>query len=574
MSGRTKGSVRRSQLITTYGVGAVVAVEDESFMIAGIDRWTVAGPNLHEPRLERKLGVGGFVIPPASERDQDIPVVRFPTMASCPSCKRLDRHTFFTSYSGNRCGTCDSPLVPSRFVMACRKGHIDDFPYFRWLHVGSGPKTGDEHVMRIEAAGNTASLRAIELSCSCGRVATMEGAFNRNALKGIASCTGRRPWLGNDTEPCEELPRTLQRGASNVWFPVPVSALSIPPWSEGVFRLINKHWAALKHVPEGALAETLTGMGIIDKSFYTLQDFLDAIKERREHENVPEETADESIRGQEYQALLKGRDEDSTRPDFVCIPAPKIGRLAADWFDRVMLVKRLREVRVLESFTRLLPPSSADDGQTRAPLYASHPGWLPAINVTGEGVFLRLRDDRLAAWEASEEVRSRASKIDARYAAKFLSLGRAPDRMITPRLLLIHTLAHALINQWALDSGYPASSLRERLYVSDAMSGILIYTATTDSAGSLGGVVAQAEPSRLDISLVEAVRRVGWCSSDPLCAEADAAGVDALNLAACHACVLLPEVSCEEMNVLLDRGMLTGTPERPSLGFFTSALVA
>jgi hypothetical protein len=100
------------------------------------------------------------------------------------------------------------------------------------------------------------------------------------------------------------------------------------------------------------------------------------------------------------------------------------------------------------------------------------------------------------------------------------------------------------------------------------MYGLLVYTATSDAAGSLGGVVALAEQGRLASALSEAIRRAAWCSSDPLCIEADAAGVDALNLAACHACVLLPETSCEEGNMLLDRALLVGTPGNPKLGFF------
>src|SRR5438874_11810089 len=102
------------------------------------------------------------------------------------------------------------------------------------------------------------------------------------------------------------------------------------------------------------------------------------------------------------------------------------------------------------------------------------------------------------------------------------------------------------------------------------MAGLLIYTATSDSAGSLGGVVAQADPGRLATTLTQAMMRVSWCSSDPLCIEAQSTGVDSLNLAACHACVLLPEVSCEEMNLLLDRGLLIGTAANPDLGLFSA----
>jgi hypothetical protein len=133
---------------------------------------------------------------------------------------------------------------------------------------------------------------------------------------------------------------------------------------------------------------------------------------------------------------------------------------------------------------------------------------------------------------------------------------------------MVHTLAHAIINEWSLDSGYPTASLRERLYVSNEMSGVLIYTATSDSAGSLGGIVAQVESGNLAISIRTAIERISWCSADPLCVESDASGTDNLNRAACHSCVLLPETSCEEFNTLLDRALLTGTPDHPDLGFF------
>jgi hypothetical protein len=145
--------------------------------------------------------------------------------------------------------------------------------------------------------------------------------------------------------------------------------------------------------------------------------------------------------------------------------------------------------------------------------------------------------------------------------------------VISPRLLLIHTLAHALIDQWALDCGYPAASLRERLYVSDDAMGVLIYTATSDSAGSLGGVVSMAEPGIFEGSIREAIARSSWCSTDPLCLEAGTQGADSQNLAACHACVLLPETSCEESNVFLDRATLVGPTDHPELGYFNQLVV-
>jgi hypothetical protein len=559
------GEVRRSQLITTYGVGAVLALEDEAFMVLGIDRWDVDGPTMHEPRLERELRVQGFVVPPATNGN-DVPVVRFPVWHSCPSCRKLAEHNKFTAYHRNQCNVCGVPLIPSRFVMVCARGHIDDFPYFQWVHAGHKGRS-DKHELRIESAGNTASLAAIVISCSCGAVASMEGAFGRQALASITRCRGRRPWLSSDEDPCDETPRTLQRGASNVWFPVVRSAISIPPWSEGAYKLVNRYWTALKAIPEFALADTIDNMRIAAEGEYAVEDLVAAVVQRKAREEGREEP-DAPLKEQEYEALVRGKGERSRLQEFVCTPAASIGRVAEDYFDKVMLVKRLREVRALAEFTRLHPPGPTDPRERRAPLAEQPTGWLPGVEVTGEGVFLRLRADRLAAWEENATVIDRSEQIKSNYAQRFADAGVPPDREISPRLLLIHSLAHALINQWALDSGYPAASLRERLYVSDDMAGLLIYTATSDSAGSLGGVVAQADDGRLDGALSEAVTRSSWCSADPLCIETEAAGVDALNLAACHACLLLPEVSCEEMNVLLDRALLVGLPGEPEVGFF------
>jgi hypothetical protein len=289
---------------------------------------------------------------------------------------------------------------------------------------------------------------------------------------------------------------------------------------------------------------------------------------RRSSETQGTVIGESELRRQEYEALAKGAADKPENKDFVCVPGV-LGEIGSQWFDRIMLAKRLREVRALEYFTRLQPPGTTVAAEHRAPIYSEHTDWLPAIEVTGEGVFLSVAGDRLTSWEGQPEVQSRIAEINKRYAAKFDGTGSSPDRIISPRLVLVHTLAHILINQWSLDSGYPAASLRERLFVGEDMAALLIYTATTDSAGSLGGVVGMAEPARLDAALTEAAANAEWCSSDPVCIEAIATGVDSLNLASCHACLLLPEVSCEERNVLLDRATLIGTDNNSRIGFLS-----
>ncbi|MEI6234147.1 MAG: DUF1998 domain-containing protein [Planctomycetota bacterium] len=560
--------VRRSQLINTYGVGGIIPIGDESFMVAGIDRWPVRTPNLHEPRLERALSVQGFVLPPATDHGQDIPVVRFPRWMWCPGCKRIDEHRFFASRDKNICGPCGMSLVPSRFVICCANGHISDFPYFFWIHAGNKERTGGKHLMTMEMGGNTASLRDILISCSCGVSKTMEHAFSRMALQGM-KCKGERPWLTADDKECDQIPRTLQRGASNVWFSITHSSISIPPWSEGAFKILNRQWPALQHIPDDVLEHVIRGMKLAEGTPYSVAALVDAVKKRKAAANRADQPLAAQIKEQEYEALCTGCEEVSKDQEFVCVKPEFVPPLADKWFEQIMLVKRLREVRVLQSFARITPPSAAAVF-SRPPLFDSNPGWLPAIEVIGEGVFIRPRKNLLESWEQRTNVQQRAERINVSYVRRCRSRKVEPDRVITARMLLLHSLSHSLITQWSLESGYPAASLRERLYVSDSMAGILIYTATSDSAGSLGGIVAQAQADRLDGALRQAIANSSWCSADPLCAEADSAGVDALNLAACHACLLLPEVSCEEMNLLLDRAMLVGTPDDPSFGFFAA----
>jgi hypothetical protein len=576
VTGKPIGGVRRAQLITTYGVGSLIAIGSESFMVAGIDRWSEPGAYdqiIHERRLQRELAVDRFRLPPASDSDRfgDVPAVRFPEIQSCPECHRLAEARFFGAVrSPATCKQCEVQLVPSRFVVCCTAGHIDDFPYFRWLHKGGGlDATADlKHELKLKASGRSASLGDIEISCKCGvRSVTMEGALTKGALRGISSCTGRRPWLGDvPREQCDALPRAMQRGASGVWFSDVRSALSIPPWSKDVQKLVERNWKALRKAVD--LRDRIEEMELANRRF-SVEEIMQAVEHRRRDEEGDTDISEAALKHEEYLALVRGAAEEPGS-DFVCMPWTDSAVADELDIDLVMRVKRLREVRVLRGFTRLAAPNTVPP-RDRSPLYVAEqrPDWLPAIEVIGEGVFLRLQADKLASWETRPAVRSRVEPLNQAYRNRMERMGLTADREITPRLVMIHTLAHAVIAEWSLDSGYPAASLRERLYVSDEMCGVLLYTATSDAAGSLGGIVAQVESGNLTSSIRAAVERISWCSADPLCIESEVSGTDNLNRAACHACVLLPETSCEEFNSLLDRALLTGTPDHADLAFFT-----
>ncbi|MEV5180478.1 DUF1998 domain-containing protein [Streptomyces werraensis] len=592
-----RGTVRRAQVINTYGVGSLIAVDHESFVVSGLDEadhsWRKdESPVVHERRLARLLDVDFFRLPPASEDNSKdgLRVRRFPLMHSCPECNDLQPHRDFAPPAGRSvCGTCEVDLVPSRFVVACEAGHLDEFPYWQWVHRSTDRdsarigRCGGK--LRMRATGRTSSLRSIVISCTCGQVpdVSMEGSFRRNALKDLRlTCRGARPWLGSSaTDPagCGLPLRTLQRGSSSVWQPVLKSALSIPPWSSGRADPLAEHWPALRQFTDPEHIRIYLQGAFQGNCPLSLDEVMDLLDAEREEDPEADKTPSfdhryRALRNKEYERLRSGNDEsDQSRDEqFVCeTPLGDPSVLQPLGIAGPMLVKKLREVRALKAFTRLVDAESTTDPK-EMPLSEKPLRWLPAMEVRGEGVFLRLDESRLDTWEKAPAVAARVERMRTAHQRMLEQRADDPSRAVsspaTPRMVLLHTLAHVLINEWSLEAGYPSASLRERLYAADDMAGILIYTATSDSAGSLGGLVAQGEPEHLAVTVRSAIRRAEWCSSDPLCMEAEAAGSIGTNLAACHACVMLPETSCEHNNILLDRALLVGTPDEPSAGFF------
>jgi hypothetical protein len=563
------GNVRRSQLITTYGVGAIVAVDDETVMVAGLDDWRVDGDqDLQEPRLY----VDGkqLRLPPgkegalAFEETGHIPVVRFPYWYYCsnPGCRRLDGFGRLSSGRKPVCAHCSSPLIPSRFIAVCEKGHIEDFPYSAWVHQGPRPDDGERHELYLRATGGAGSLAGIAVECGCGLRRSMEGAFAKEALRGIRHCAGRRPWLRSDSEGgCGEPLRTTQRGASNVWFSNVRSVLSIPPWSEGLQKFVQANWRTLGLGLEGEMLEVVAEK-LIEKAGadFSVEELLAAVAARREEAQRGRDETE--TRAEEYRALCQGR-SGGAEADFVAeVGGPPAG--FEQFVDLVTVVSRLREVRAFTGFSRLKPGHPDGDGSA----IAENADWLPAIAVHGEGVFLRLAEEALRAWESEATVKERVDELQGRWRSSFLY----DESTLTPRFVLAHTFAHALIDEWSLAGGYPAASLRERVFADEQGVGVLVYTAAADSAGSLGGLIAQADPARLGPSLEEAVKRYAWCSSDPVCSETRSQGAEGLNMAACHSCALVPETSCEHRNGLLDRALLVGVPGERGFGFFSSLI--
>ncbi|WP_249353895.1 DUF1998 domain-containing protein [Rhodococcus sp. USK13] len=561
----TGAKARRGQLLSTYGIGGLFPSETTSYMIVGLDEWQEnrARP-VSEPRLARSLRVAELKAPPAGT-PRDVPVIRFPLTQVCPNpkCRRIGSlFELAKDWNIAKCAQCkEKPLLtPFRLITACSKGHIDEFPYFRWLHKGAAWGEGTAHNMQMISLGRTSSLADLVLKCSCGVTPkSLDGTFGPKALAEFGTCNGARPWLGAESkQDCAETPRVLQRGASNVWFPAVRSAISIPPYSEALVKLVDKHWVLLEDL-DPIPQKVLENIAKSSNRKHSVEDIAAEIERRRGAEDDAD-VSEDALRREEFSALKSGRKENGIESDFVCLPMD-LDSTVPDLVTHVRKVTRLREVRALYGFSRL-------DGVTEpgaeglCDLSRNRTHWLPAVEVIGEGLFIALDRQMLTDWAEKPFARDRQKALQTAAGRRAAEFGRPEAPRVDIVKVAVHTLAHVLIDQLSLDAGYPAASLRERLYVDDDMAGILVYTASSDSAGSLGGVASQAEQKSFATVVDQGLRRLSWCSSDPVCIEVSASGTDALNLAACHACVLVPETSCELNNTFLDRALLFGTHEK------------
>lgn len=587
------GQLRRTQLVTTFGSGSIVDMPDYSVIIAATNYWKDQSPVLHEPNLEKLLKVSHFKQPYVTENTEDnkspdIPAFRFPIMHFCPDCGRLMPYWGFGSESGNKCTKCNKAIVPSRFVAACVNGHLEDFPYKWWVHNGDFsecPVDDRDDKLRISFSDETGGLESIVVTCTkCGKSRSMAGSMSKEALKGY-HCRGKRPWIGikamhNDPVPCSAPLRGLQRGASNVYFSQTVSALTIPPWSSKLNQEIELKWENLSAVLD-TNPDEYTLKGVIKGFFrellllgtYSVDDVLREIR-KRENEDPEEEYTKQNLYEDEYQVFCL-RDYEQPDDYQFRIESTNVSDILSDYIEDVIMVKRLREVLALKGFRRI-SPEKPENGNERfagyhldgdcVPLSETPLNWYPGIELLGEGIFIKLREDKLSEWESRNEEYYAPMK-------RRLEASNVECENFSPRYVLLHTLSHLLIRQLSVECGYSGASIKERIYStypdsSLKMSGILVYTSSSDSDGSLGGLVRNALPETFEMIFRNLLQEASWCSSDPICIESMAQGYDSLNYAACHACTLLPETCCEMRNCLLDRGAVVGSILDRSRGFF------
>ncbi len=589
MSGRGHGQVRRGQVITTYGPGALIDLPGHSAIVGGLDTWTKTSDlEVVEPRLARKIefmtgvraprlyepppepdhpweparGIGAWIFPEwfvvqDEGRGED-------RSRRLVQRKALDEKGWF---DGRR-------VVATRFVCACPNGHVDDLNWRRFVH---GPEDNCLQQLWLDERGTSGDLADLWARCECGKSRSLYEAKEIETTP-LGTCRGMRPWLGRAAgEACHQPNRLLIRTASNAWFPQVVSVLSLPERGAAVDGVVAELWEDLQIVESASeLAFVKKKPRVMDKlSAFADGEVLEAIRDRKSGK-----VEDRPLKHVELDALLAAPegfgDDVPVDPNFHARRLPERAwrhSARADGIEAVIQVHRLREVAALIGFTRLEAVMPDVDGEydtdvQRAKI-ALDPAWFPAVENRGEGLFIQLRASAISLWLDRDTVRRRIDSLTAGH-RRWMETRKTHRAFPGGIYVLLHTISHLVIQSLAMRCGYPASSIRERVYSDSGAGryGILLYTGSSDAEGTLGGLVQQAR--HLEDHLGQALAMAALCSNDPICAQhtpGESMEGRWLHGAACHGCALIAETSCEMRNDYLDRALVV-----PVLGVPDAAL--
>jgi hypothetical protein len=588
--------VRHSQVVTTFGPGSLLDLPTQSVIVGGLDHWSGVGEEIHEPRLveklKRLLNVPTLKLfsPPPDNEDPTAPRTgvtawQFPEWFITQDVEvggrnRATRSRLLLHRRALTKGKYidpdrkKHPVVQVRFVRACRMGHIGDIDWYRFAHE-KDPQCRRQ--LWIEERGTSGDIADIFIRCECG-----EGSqLSRATVPGtLGHCDGARPWLGPYTkESCDAVNRLLVRHASNAYFPQVMSVISLPDRNESLEKAVNQVWEHdLQFVD--TLEELKKDRARKPPVKAALERFTDeeVFQEIAVRRGSGDEAPAKTVKHAEFEVLTATKEEvgqDTPDGDFLARALPK-STWDQPWMssvERVVLVHRLREVVAQLGFTRFEAITPDVEGELQMGVMsaslAREQSWLPAVENRGEGIFLQIRKQSIDEWLARPEVQEHGKRLEAGF--QRWKDQHQQSRWNFPGLpyYLMHSVSHLLLTAVALECGYPASSIRERVYALDAGFGILLYTGTPDAEGTLGGLIETGR--QIDRHLRAALELGRLCSNDPVCAQHEPQNPHEcrfLHGAACHGCLLIAERSCEQQNDFLDRALVVPTVEDLGVEFF------
>jgi len=489
----------------------------------------------------------------------------------CPDCRQEGRS------SGRQAEAI-------RFVRACPEGHLDDVDLDLLVHGQNPPLHSSDHY-RWESRGS--SLSDIRIRCPrCRKDVSLGWAWGQPW-----PCSGRFPEREAPDGPpdrpgCGSRAFIIQRQASNLRVPEVFSLFTIPPPYTELHRLLQRPGVREALIPQNVIPDGrlhrknleqaldhLVSPGDLDTAERDSilecpdQEIARAITDVLEYQ-PPSDFA--QLLRQEFQQFLRGA-RDGIPPVQAPPPRSRILLEIHPGFAKpfppfqVVPVLRLTVVTVQVGYRRQVGgvPGQSLAGRLVDVSIRDGTGnrWFPGYEGAGEGLLI-LRDCHEDGWEETPAGVASQSWIQARAGGMGdARLFRGPERLeLHPVFVAWHTLSHLLIRALAVDSGYVAPSIRERVYLEEGhddrrvRGGILLYTASRGAGGSLGGLLALVPVFDRIIERAKEIARV--CPADPLCREHRFRMGEPVG-AACHGCCPVSETSCEHRNLWLDRNVLT-----------------
>jgi hypothetical protein len=597
---RPNGQIRQSQIITTFGPGALVDLPNYAAIVGGLDHWQGVEKQVFEERLIGKLqgllGLPGLKMyaPPIDPGDPLAPrtgitawmfpewfVAQYEPDATAKVRSRPLIHRE-TLVKGKYLALDKKkyPVVPIRFVQACLNGHISDIDWYGFAHGHANPC---RRQLFVDERGTGGDLSDIAIRCECGESRLMISAAQISD-QALGFCRGHRPWLGPAAaEKCggengkPEINRLLIRSASNAYFPQIVSVISIPDLNEKVRKAVDPVWEDfLQHVENIPELQKERKRAKVNSALEGLADDLvwSEILRRR---GGGSEAFKKSIKQAEIETLLASPDElgeDILDGDFYArtLAVSKSNKLGAK-IHRIVLVHRIREVVAQVGFTRFEAAMAEVDGEldlgVRRASLSRETTWIPSIENRGEGVLISFQPKAVDSWLQISEVQRRGIQLLEGFRAWQHAHPNSKANFPGLPYIMLHSLSHLLITAVSLECGYSASSIRERIYVGDAGYGILLHTGTPDSEGTLGGLVQVGR--KIEQHLRNALELGRLCSNDPVCAQHSPQNTHEeryLMGSACHGCLLIAETSCERFNQYLDRSLVVANVASSGPEFF------
>ena len=585
---KTHFNIRPSQIIGSFGPGSIYDNQLDSMIIMGLDKWKPEKFKVERdeillqeikknsfPNLESLYSISSSKDP---EDPGMVPIRSFPTWGFCPKCDKLVSGRNNSNNSGMHCNSdeCqdrknkDSTALPStypvRFVTACKNGHLDEFPWYLWVHRTPSLRencTENQAKLYLVDDPKSLSLDSQKIVCrNCDAAEqSMKFALSKDGLQSVRfGCTGRRPWLDKN-ERCSTDDETTHmqgifKGASNIYFPIKRSTVTIPPFSD---ELSEKIIDAREDIAKFRNSNFYQDWLMEKFAPFTVDDVKHKILLM---EKVVQDLKSVTIRELEFEQLNSG--ENFNDKEFVTEKIEDMPDKFKSYFDKIVLVKKTRVLSALIGFTRL--DFNSDSNQKLSSISKETPRWLPVLENRGEGIFFSFNNLKMNEWQNNTNVKTRFKNIMTVQGDSKID---PDDPCHTPKYVFLHTLSHILIKSLATISGYGTASFSERIYCDGNMSGIFIYTASPSSDGALGGLVEIGRKNENKLwTLIENAKNTSTvCSCDPLCSTQPLEKIQGFNGAACHACTILPETSCEKMNHLLDRDMIDNTFRDENIGF-------